>query len=454
VTSPDPFILSSSAFSPSLEQSLACRARYRASHNIGPGSRLPIFRVPPVPSATSAPTADDPIDAALAVQLESARWGLIPSFTPPASRPDFFRMFNARCESVTTKPVFSRLLKQRNARCVICIEGFYEWKVEFKVRQPYYVCLTGRPMLLAGLRDTWKGGEGEEGDMHSCTMLTTRACRHLTWLHDRMPVVLPTVAAVARWLCAPADDLADLFEPYEGAGLTWHAVNPAMNKASYQGKDCASPLKVAKVSSFFLRSRTPAQWVGTAAGPLQIPVGGIGSGSGMKSETEAADEKVHGCLPVSKGLAVKGEASETHRGEVGDNAGLAARDGSLVKAEDVACNVTGLPGAAAVATSADMPPRHIAAGSQERPQGSVDPEGQPMGPEMGEHKREWSCEIRGTGLQDIPRRGPHSKRSHTAVQTGRFHQAGTGKRSVQAGRAAQGSQSLLSFFTKSPKKAP
>jgi putative SOS response-associated peptidase YedK len=37
-------------------------------------------------------------------------------------------MFNARSESVAEKPAFSRLLPGR--RCVVLVEGFYEWVKE------------------------------------------------------------------------------------------------------------------------------------------------------------------------------------------------------------------------------------------------------------------------------------------------------------------------------------
>ena len=52
------------------------------------------------------------------------RWGLVPSYTKPDAKPDYFRMFNARSDDM--KPVFTRLLKQR--RCIVLLNGFYEWK--------------------------------------------------------------------------------------------------------------------------------------------------------------------------------------------------------------------------------------------------------------------------------------------------------------------------------------
>lgn len=52
----------------------------------------------------------------------------MPSFTKPGASLDFYRMFNARSETVAEKSVFSRLLSCQ--RCVVLLEGFFEWKAE------------------------------------------------------------------------------------------------------------------------------------------------------------------------------------------------------------------------------------------------------------------------------------------------------------------------------------
>jgi putative SOS response-associated peptidase YedK len=65
--------------------------------------------------------------------------------------------FNARSESVTEKPVFSRLLQRQ--RCVVLLDGFYEWKADAGgKKQPYYVSFgEGNVMRMAGLYDEWAG---------------------------------------------------------------------------------------------------------------------------------------------------------------------------------------------------------------------------------------------------------------------------------------------------------
>ena len=58
-------------------------------------------------------------------ELQTMTWGLVPSWTKKEERLDFFRMFNARCETVPEKTVFSRLLGSK--RCVVLLNGFFEW---------------------------------------------------------------------------------------------------------------------------------------------------------------------------------------------------------------------------------------------------------------------------------------------------------------------------------------
>ena len=52
------------------------------------------------------------------------RWELVPGFTRPGEKPDHWKMFNARAETVAEKSAFSRLL--RRLRCVVPVDGFYE----------------------------------------------------------------------------------------------------------------------------------------------------------------------------------------------------------------------------------------------------------------------------------------------------------------------------------------
>ena len=197
--------------------------------NAGPGSRLAVC-----------------VRAGGGLAVEAMRGGLLtPAEARGAEPADPFRRFNARGETAREQPSFARLLRA-GSRCVLPVQGFYEWHVEgpksAPIRQPYYLfmadCGDGEgsedALLMAGLYDRYGGTE--EGTF---TVLTTEARERVAWLHGRMPVILPNAAAARRWLRSdtPLEEFVD--NPYCGPRLRWRPVSPKINSGKYQGPDCA-----------------------------------------------------------------------------------------------------------------------------------------------------------------------------------------------------------------------
>jgi putative SOS response-associated peptidase YedK len=95
------------------------------------------------------------------VSLDPLRWGLIPyrCQDPTGGR----KPINARRETVRTLPTFRDAYRQR--RCIIPVDGFYEWKATKgqKAKQPYAIAMKdGRPFGIGGLWENWKEpGSGE-----------------------------------------------------------------------------------------------------------------------------------------------------------------------------------------------------------------------------------------------------------------------------------------------------
>ncbi|MEJ7843416.1 MAG: SOS response-associated peptidase [Rubrobacter sp.] len=167
-------------------------------------------------------------------RLEMLRWGLVPSW---ADDPGIgARMINARSETAPEKPSFRGAFRRR--RCLIPADGFYEWKREVGGKQPFYIHMgDGRPFAFAGLWESWNDGE-----IRSCTILTTSANDLVGPVHERMPVILPAGDRDA-WLDPEAEreELASLLRPYPGDDLETFPVSRFVNSPRNNDERCVQP---------------------------------------------------------------------------------------------------------------------------------------------------------------------------------------------------------------------
>ena len=163
--------------------------------------------------------------------------GLIP---PWADDPGIgSRMINARSETAPGKPSFRRAFRER--RCLIPADGFYEWQRTNGAKQPYYIHMEdGRPFAFAGLWESWsKGGEGE---VRTCTILTTGANALVGEVHDRMPVILAH-DAYDVWLDPDSEreELTGLLAPYPEDEMEAYPVSRFVNSPSNNDPRCIEP---------------------------------------------------------------------------------------------------------------------------------------------------------------------------------------------------------------------
>ena len=121
--------------------------------------------------------------------LDVLRWGLVPRWAKDAS--GAARLMNARDDSVAVKPSFREAFRKR--RCLVPMDGFYEWRGEGRSKQPFACALrSGAPMACAGLWEGWQQPDGSW--LRSYTIITTAAAGRQALLHERMPVILPSPA--------------------------------------------------------------------------------------------------------------------------------------------------------------------------------------------------------------------------------------------------------------------
>jgi len=144
-------------------------------------------RYNPLPNYNIAPTHMHPV---ISMQnkdhIQIFRWGLIPFWAKDKSIGS--KMINARVETLGIKSAFKNLLQSK--RCLVPLDGFYEWKTIGKQKIPYRILTTNMDIFcVAGLWDTWK--DPATGEItHSFTIITVPPNEIMQNIHDRMPAIL------------------------------------------------------------------------------------------------------------------------------------------------------------------------------------------------------------------------------------------------------------------------
>ncbi|MEB3233208.1 MAG: SOS response-associated peptidase [Leptolyngbyaceae bacterium] len=167
-------------------------------------------------------------------QLALARWGLLPAWAKDESLS--FKTFNARAETVHEKPAFRGAYKYR--RCLLPMNGYYEWRRQGKTKLPYYFYRSdGQVLVLAGLFELWRD------EVLTCTVITTTANGMAAAVHDRMPVVLEP-ENWATWLTGSPEELRSLLRPTANETLSNHRVTDQVNRAKNDGVGLIEPLSL------------------------------------------------------------------------------------------------------------------------------------------------------------------------------------------------------------------
>lgn len=183
---------------------------------------------------------DWPADAALSYNLAptqlapivtqsgalTARWGLVPQWEKAFATK--YPTHNARLETVPDKPSFRSAWKHSRT-CLIPTGGFYEWRKEGSIKQPYFIHKPDDMLVFAGLWESWN-------DRVSFTILTTEAKGIIAKLHHRMPVMLSTSDA-EQWLKTGTDAENFLENSSIGEAVEIYAVSRQVSNSSNEGPE-------------------------------------------------------------------------------------------------------------------------------------------------------------------------------------------------------------------------
>ena len=164
------------------------------------------------------------------LDLELCHWGLIPGWTKSEkqAREICNKTINARGETLFEKPSFRKAATE--SRCILPLNGFYEYHHKNGKTFPYFIQThTKKRLMLGGIKETWLNkSSGELIDTFS--IVTTKGNDVLEKIHNnpklkeaRMPLLLEDQDAKS-WLTNSAQEARKLIVPNVTSILNSHTV--------------------------------------------------------------------------------------------------------------------------------------------------------------------------------------------------------------------------------------
>ncbi|MBK8700985.1 MAG: SOS response-associated peptidase [Saprospiraceae bacterium] len=191
-------------------------------------------RYNPLPNYNMAPSQMLPVIVNTDKEhIRLFRWGLVPFWAKDEKIG--YSMINARIETLLEKPSFKNLIDKR--RCLVPMDGFYEWTGEGKEKQPYRIMAKDQEIYTcAGLWDVWKSPDGRT--IHSYTIITLPANDFMKPIHDRMPAMLNREHE-KLWLddSLPKEDLLETLTPYGSDQMTAYPVSKKVGNVRERGPE-------------------------------------------------------------------------------------------------------------------------------------------------------------------------------------------------------------------------
>ncbi|MFZ4544115.1 MAG: SOS response-associated peptidase [Saprospiraceae bacterium] len=163
------------------------------------------------------------------------RWGLIPFWT----KDEGFAMsiqdktLNAVGETVFEKPSFRNCITKQ--RCILGVEGFYEWRDYNKTKYPYLVkCKSQEIFSLGCIYDNWVDKLSGE-TVHTFSILTTPANPLMEKIHNsklRMPLILDKKDE-AKWLDPTLnhEQIQSLIKPFDDSDMYAYTIDKKAGNA-------------------------------------------------------------------------------------------------------------------------------------------------------------------------------------------------------------------------------
>lgn len=164
-------------------------------------------------------------------EIRLLQWGFVAAWNQGGRL-----LANVEREHIDEKPILQESFEKW--RCLIPVDGFYEWRNSAKQTHPYYFQMKNKkPFALAGL---WANQKVEDNNVEVCAILTTTPNESVRVVHDRMPVILEP-KDYDLWLDSDVRDfrqITNLFRPFEGEKMEGFQVGGWANNLMHDDPKC------------------------------------------------------------------------------------------------------------------------------------------------------------------------------------------------------------------------
>lgn len=162
-------------------------------------------------------------------KIAKSNWGLVASWAKDSTQANMLRKgcLNVKSEEIFQTASYRNVIK--NKRCLIFLNGFYEWRhVTTKDKYPYLVSLKDqKAFACGGVYETWKDkttGEIRE----TCAIVTTSANPLMAKIHNtkqRMPLIF-TKQEMFKWIQPnlTEEQIVSLMKPLDENLMEAHTV--------------------------------------------------------------------------------------------------------------------------------------------------------------------------------------------------------------------------------------
>jgi putative SOS response-associated peptidase YedK len=190
------------------------------------------------PRYNAAPTQLLPVITQGSGGFSFFHWGQIPGWSKNKTISD--KLIFAGKETLEEKASARNALLQR--RCIIPVDGYYDWKRISKKGRVAHRIIFGDQEIVA-LAGIWEEFEDEKENVkHTFRIITTEANEVIRPMNNRMPAVIEKHNELL-WLDNTTElpQLMGLLKPYPGNKISMYSVSPKIEDTKNEGGSLIEP---------------------------------------------------------------------------------------------------------------------------------------------------------------------------------------------------------------------